>query len=192
MPELNQIQIEPARQAIREIFMEKIIEAKGLGTAREKLANEIIPTPMAVLKAAELLSKGTNRQKGWGPLMIVDIGGATTDIHSACEGFPTRPGAVLKGLVEPFIKRTVEGDLGMRVGAESLLETVGLIELKAMSGETFDFVEERCRYLSKNTEVLARDENERRFDECLASMATRVAVERHVGCIETIYSSLSS
>jgi uncharacterized protein (TIGR01319 family) len=192
MPELNQIQIEPARDAIRDIFMEKIIEAKGLGEAKEKLSKEIIPTPMAVLRATELLANGTDRHKGWGPLMVIDIGGATTDVHSAGDGYPMRSGVVLKGLVEPFLKRTVEGDLGMRVSAESLKESVGLMMLKELSGEPYEYIEERCRMLSGNIDVLADTAKEVRFDESLAAAAVKMAVERHAGEIESVYTPLGT
>ncbi len=192
MPELNQIQIEPARDAIRKIFMEKIIEAKGLGEVKEKLSKEIIPTPMAVLRAAELLAGGTDRHKGWGPLLVIDIGGATTDVHSACDGYPTRPGAVMKGLVEPFLKRTVEGDLGMRVSAESLKESVGLMTLNELSGEPYEYIEERCSMLSGNIDMLADTEKEVSFDESLAAAAVKVAVDRHAGKIESVYTPLGT
>lgn len=190
MPELNQINIEPARQAIREIFMDKIIEAKGLKEVMDTLSNEIIPTPMSVLKAAKLLAEGTPRQKGWGPLMVVDIGGATTDIHTACDGKPTRPGAVMKGLVEPYLKRTVEGDLGMRVSAESLMHGVGLMELKERTGRSFDYVEERCLFLAKHVDEIATCKEDIEFDEAMASAAVKTAVERHAGHIESVYSPM--
>ena len=79
-----------------------------------------MPTPAAVLEAARLLSLGTGSEAGWGDLMVVDVGGATTDVHSIGEGRPREPGVILKGLPEPVAKRTVEGDLGMRVSAPSL------------------------------------------------------------------------
>ena len=44
----------------------------------------------------------------------VDIGGATTDVHSIASGEPCRAGVIPQGLPEPRVKRTVEGDLGMR------------------------------------------------------------------------------
>ena len=58
--------------------------------------------------------------------MVVDIGGATTDIDSVAKGEPTQSGVTLRGLEEPFVKRTVEGDLGMRYSASSLIEAVGI------------------------------------------------------------------
>ncbi len=190
MPVMNQVQIEPAREVIRNIFMEKITEAKGLGKAKEKLSREIIPTPMAVLRAVELLAKGTEHSKGWGPLMVIDIGGATTDVHSACDGYPTHSGTIMKGLFEPFLKRTVEGDLGMRVSAESLKDSVGVRTLEELSHESFSYVTDRCSVLSNNTELLATNKREVDFDESLASAAVKVAVTRHAGLLESVYTPL--
>ncbi len=190
MPDLNKLQIEPARAAIREIFMSRIIEAKGLAEVKTTLAQEIIPTPMAVLRAVELLSSGTEFVAGWGPLMVIDIGGATTDIHSMCSGEPTRPGAMQVGLVEPDLKRTVEGDLGMRVSALSLLESVGPKVLMEYSGESREEVEAFCKDLSENTSKVPLNSREDMFDESLAFMAVKTAVERHVGYIESVYSPM--
>lgn len=55
-----------------------------------------MPTPASVLKAAETLSLGTKDEDGIGDLAIVDIGGATTDIHSIGEGAPSRAGVYLR------------------------------------------------------------------------------------------------
>ena len=50
------------------------------------------------MRAAELLAKGTNLQEGIGEIMVVDIGGATTDIDSVAVGTPTKSGVILKDL----------------------------------------------------------------------------------------------
>ena len=107
MPVLNKLNVEPAREAIRQVFMEKIVEAKGMKKAEEFTTGILMPTPAAVLKAAEVLSKGTDLEDGIGDLIIIDIGGATTDVHSIAKGEPTKPGVILKGLEEPVSKRTV-------------------------------------------------------------------------------------
>ena len=55
-----------------------------------------MPTPAAVLAAGTLLSEGSATQKGLGKLMMVDVGGATTDVYSFNENKPY-PGARLMG-----------------------------------------------------------------------------------------------
>ena len=126
MPEFNKLNIEPARQKIKELFISRIIEAKGLSRIQRMCKSDIIPTPLAVLNACELLGKGTKATDGIGDLLAVDIGGATTDVYSIAEGKPTIENVIIKGLPEPFSKRTVEGDLGMRYSLSSLADELDL------------------------------------------------------------------
>ena len=58
----------------------------------------MMPTPAAVLAAAELLSQGHGSERGMGELMVVDVGGATTDVHSLAKGDPSKPSVMLKRL----------------------------------------------------------------------------------------------
>jgi uncharacterized protein (TIGR01319 family) len=51
-------------------------------------------------------------KKVLGELLIVDVGGATTDVYSMADGYPKHSNYILSGLEEPYAKRTVEGDLG--------------------------------------------------------------------------------
>lgn len=126
MPEFNKLNIEPARDAIRNMFIERIIEAKGLNRLQSMTPHKIIPTPLAVLQACELLAKGTDTQQGVGDLLAVDIGGATTDVYSMASGEPTIDSTMTKGLPEPWSKRTVEGDLGMRYSLPHVFEQLDI------------------------------------------------------------------
>ncbi|MFB0919049.1 MAG: methylaspartate mutase accessory protein GlmL, partial [Clostridiaceae bacterium] len=130
MPRLNVLEVDPAREEIRKVFMSRIIEAKGMGDAMDLINGILMPTPQSVLKAAEILSTGSDKEEGAGDLIVVDIGGATTDVHSLCDGEPTKTGVTFRGLEEPFSKRTVEGDLGMRYSAISLFEASSTREIK--------------------------------------------------------------
>ena len=85
----------------------------------------MMPTPAAVMRAMELLSQGTEGESGLGELVAVDVGGATTDVYSICDGLPTTADTVFKGLPEPFAKRTVEGDIGMRYSIRGIVEAAG-------------------------------------------------------------------
>lgn len=99
MPKLNELNVEPAREEIRKIFMEKIVEAKGLKNAEEYVNGILMPTPAAVLKAARVLAEGSDKEEGIGDLIIIDIGGATTDVHSIGSGEPTKPGVTVRGQI---------------------------------------------------------------------------------------------
>ena len=92
MPQLNSLNVEPAREEIRKVFMDRITDAKGLSNAENFINGILMPTPAAVLKAAQVLGQGSDEEDGIGDLIIVDIGGATTDIHSIGYGEPTKGG----------------------------------------------------------------------------------------------------
>lgn len=190
MPKLEELNIEPARKTIRQVFLDKIIYAKGLSQAKEHIDRLIMPTPSAVMTAAELIAEGTHEEAGLGELIIVDIGGATTDIHSVATGNPTKGGVNVKGLEEPYVKRTVEGDLGMRYSAPSLLEAVGERELLTYLADDIDKVQV-MNYVSQvreDVEYVPADQKEKDLDSSLAKAATNLAIQRHVGRIETVYS----
>lgn len=190
MPKLNVLNVEPAREEIRKIFMEKIVEAKGMKKAESFINGILMPTPAAVLRAARVLSIGSDKEEGIGDLIVVDIGGATTDIHSIADGEPTKPGVTLRGLEEPFAKRTVEGDLGMRYSALSLWEASGTRKIqKYLKDKTVDAYES-CKHRSKNIDMIPSTEEEVRFDEAMAKVAVDIAMERHVGVIESTYTPM--
>lgn len=102
MPRLGTLNIEPVQNTIREIFLERIIKAKGLSKAGSLISGIMMPTPSAVLEAMKLLSRGTEREKGIGELIGIDVGGATTDIYSMAEGEPERINTIMKGLPNPL------------------------------------------------------------------------------------------
>jgi uncharacterized protein (TIGR01319 family) len=190
MPRLNTLNVESSREEIRKIFMEKIVEAKGMKKAEEFISGILMPTPAAVLKAARVLSEGSDKEEGIGDLVVVDIGGATTDIHSIADGEPTKPGVTLRGLEEPYAKRTVEGDLGMRYSALSLWEAAGTRRIQRYLNDKSVNVEETCKYRSQNIKMVPQTEEEIAFDEAMAKVATDMAMERHVGVIESVYTPM--
>lgn len=190
MPKLNSLNVEPAREEIRKIFMSRIVEAKGLKNAEEYVSGILMPTPAAVLKAARVLSEGSDKEEGLGELVIVDIGGATTDVHSLADGEPTKPGVTLRGLEEPFAKRTVEGDLGMRYSAVSLWEAAGTRKMRKYLKDKKIDVEANCKFRAENIMMVPTTEKEIEFDEVMAKVATELSMERHCGYVEPNYSPL--
>ena len=187
--ELDRLNVEASRMAIRKVFMQRIVHAKGLDKAEQLVDSVIMPTPMAVLKGAQLLSVGAGKEKGLGDLIVVDIGGATTDIHSLADGYPKSDNVGRKGIPEPFAKRTVEGDLGLRFNALSILEVAGEQRLlENIKLESPVPIEERVRHLAENTGTVPTDEHDFWLDIGLARVATEIAVERHAGHLEQIYS----
>ncbi len=187
MPEVNGLNVEPARAMIRKVFIERIIEAKGLKKAEEFVEGILMPTPTAVLSAAQLLSQGTASERGLGDLVVVDIGGATTDVHSIGLGNPVQAGVVCKGLPEPMAKRTVEGDLGIRYNASFILKLCGQERILKNARFPHPDLLQKLQSLSRSVETLPRSEEGRDLDFALAACAAQAAMERHAGTIETLW-----
>lgn len=134
----------------------------------------VMPTPAAVLAAGELFARGAPNQPGLGDLMIVDVGGATTDVHSYVEQTPY-DGAKMIGVPEPYVKRTVEGDLGIRESSNSLCVEIGMDRMQADTGlppqQIGQVVE---RWVTQNRE-LAQNNAQRSVDRALAAGAVRIS-----------------
>nr|WP_300006141.1 methylaspartate mutase accessory protein GlmL [Tissierella sp.] len=192
MPKLNQINVAPARETIRSIFMKQIVNAKGMEHVEANISEILMPTPASVLKAAEALSKGSEDERGIGDLLVLDIGGATTDIHSIGEGAPSKPAVMLRGLEEPIAKRTVEGDLGMRYSATAIAPAAGKNLLrKYINSEDYN-IEDELQMRYDNTSFIPRTQNEKIFDEGMAKVCADIAMSRHAGVVESIYSPLGA
>ena len=188
MPEFNKLNIEPAKQKIKELFISKIIDAKGLNKVQSMTNSEIIPTPLAVLNGCELLSKGTDTTEGIGDLMAVDIGGATTDVYSISAGTPTFENVMIKGLPEPYNKRTVEGDLGMRYSLPPLADQTDLNALSSEIGIDVDDILKWIETCKKFPNTLAdKNSHNQKVEEGLAKSALKIAVERHTGKVESTF-----
>ena len=186
MPELGRINVEPAQAAVRETFMDRIVTAKGLDRVETFVGRVAMPTPMAVLEAARLLADGVDGEPGLGDLLVLDVGGATTDVHSVGRGAPTEPELVPHGLPEPYAKRTVEGDLGIRINAASIMEAVGAGALAVLAGVDAARVTKAVERLGDETSHVPEEAWEHALDAALARSAVGLAVDRHVGRIDIV------
>lgn len=187
MPKFNQLNIEPAQSKIRDIFLERIIKAKGLSQAAELISGIMMPTPAAMLTAMKLLADGLPDEPGIGELVGVDVGGATTDVYSVAAGMPEQLNTVMKGLVEPYAKRTVEGDIGMRYSINGIVEAVGIEKISELSAIPQQRAAELVDYLAEHTDALPNDAELESLDFALAGMAIQTAVTRHAGTVEQVY-----
>lgn len=179
MPNVQSINPEPVRETIRQIFMRQIVVAKGMEEVEGITTNILMPTPMAVTNAAKLISEGTDKYKGYGDLMIVDIGGATTDIHTVSDPVKYK-GMYIDGLEEPYVKRTVEGDLGMRYSAKSLFESAGE-ECFFKYDDKIDNIADRCQYRYDNPQYISDNRIEKDLDDIIASICVNLSINRHSG-----------
>jgi uncharacterized protein (TIGR01319 family) len=182
MPEINRLDTEHCNNAIRNIFINNIIETKGIAKAKEIVKDVIMPTPSAVLTAAKLLAEGYKDEKGFGDLIVIDVGGATTDIHSVARGNPAMKDVIMTGLPEPYVKRTVEGDLGVRFNIGTLIELLQMRNI--LPDERYD---NAIMEISK-AGAIPKTGAQFSADMLLASIAVEEAMERHAGKIDILYS----
>jgi uncharacterized protein (TIGR01319 family) len=192
MPELNELRVESARAALRDVFIKRIVQAKGLDKAQDLVDAIVMPTPMAVLEAGRLLADGTVGSDGLGDVVLVDVGGATTDVHSIAEGAPSAAGMIVKGLPEPHAKRTVEGDLGVRINAQSIISA-------ALASKSLDpalrerlatpAAAEWAARVRGETERIPSCAAEASLDRDIGRAAVQLAMERHAGTVTTLYTS---
>jgi uncharacterized protein (TIGR01319 family) len=189
LPELDRLNIEPVQAKIREVFLERIIYAKGLAEVEREIDGILMPTPAAVQAAAERLATGPDDGRpGWGDLLLVDVGGATTDVHSIAEGRPTEPHVYIHGLPEPRVKRTVEGDLGMRVSAVAMLELFTPQLIAELADLTVEAVNAWVQARMDAPQYIPEQPADQRLEAVLGYLAVKGATERHVGKIERVYS----
>ena len=187
MPRLGELNIEPTQKQIREIFLKRIVQGKGLSEASDLVSGIIMPTPSAMLAAMELLSDGWEDCRGIGELVGVDLGGATTDVYSIADGNPANAATVMKGLQEPYAKRSVEGDIGMRYSAQGILEAAGDRKLSKISGINRQKIAGLVEYLGNHTDYIPDNEEMENMDYALACAAVETAVTRHAGSLEQVY-----
>ncbi|MCM1043850.1 MAG: methylaspartate mutase accessory protein GlmL [Corallococcus sp.] len=190
MPRLNVLNIPEAREKIREIFLKNIIEAKGIKKIESEIDKVILPTPESVLKAAELLSNGYMHESGLGEVVLVDIGGATTDMYSMCSASAKRSDVVIKGLEEPYAKRTVEGDLGMRYSALGVLNSLTEEEQKTISLDEGVDLKKELLYRHEHVDNVPHSQHEVHIDRIMGRICVDKAMSRHVGRMEELYTPM--
>ncbi len=183
MPRFGVLNIEPTQKQIREVFLERIVKAKGLSRASELISGIMMPTPSAMMTAMQLLAEGCEGERGIGELVAVDVGGATTDVYSIASGMPRGMETVYKGLPEPYVKRTVEGDIGMRYSIRGIVQAAGMPRVCELAGLDESRAEELIDRLAQYTDTLPdTDELER--------LAVETAVTRHAGVMEEAYTMM--
>ncbi len=174
-PKIDDLNVEPCRKVIQDAFEDHITNAPGMEHVRDMVSGPIVPTPGAVMECTKLLYECL------GDLIVIDVGGATTDLHSVA----TESDQVARIMIspEPKAKRTVEGDLGVYVNRLKVIESIGEEKLR-----------EECQKmgidLDKTLEsyvAIPKNEDEIKLVERLTKEAVLKAVERHAGKIRYVY-----
>lgn len=174
-PKIDELNIEPTRKIIQEVFEKHIVHAPGMTKVRDMVTGPIMPTPGAVMDASQLLYEDI------GDLLTLDVGGATTDVHSVTEGSEEISRMLISP--EPVAKRTVEGDLGVYVNMENIVKGIGKEEI----GEDLGISMKEVENLMANHKPIPIGEKEKQFVELLATYAVITAVKRHGGKLRHLY-----
>jgi uncharacterized protein (TIGR01319 family) len=174
LPQIGVIAPESARAAIREAFLHHVIGGKGLSRDPAFAAMVEAATPDAVLRGVEVLASVA----GGGDVLVVDIGGATTDVYS-CLTPEGEDAGLRKDVVAPlWHARTVEGDLGMRWNAQHVVEAAAAEHLLEGVRDA-DALGAYAARVHEQPGSLPADDVERALDLELARLAALVAVRRH-------------
>ena len=178
VPRIGVLAPESARAAIREMFLAHVIGGKHLSSRGDFTAMVRGATPDVVLTGVELLSRGLDDQHpGVGDVVVVDVGGATTDVHSVVEIDPdtglTEGGLAREVVATTPVTRTVEGDLGMRWSAVTTVLEAGLAGDPALATAA----DERAA----DPGFLPVTDADLDADETIARAAVGLALQRHAG-----------
>jgi hypothetical protein len=162
-PDIDQLAVEPVRALVHEEFNRHIIHAPGMARLGELSAWPILPTPGAVLRGAELFAQAA------GDCVVVDVGGATTDVHSVTDGSPQWLARTIDP--EPHAKRTVEGDLGVFGNAGNIVALAGRPDWAQRLDDL------RATPRTSDEQALTRE---------LCGFAVATAARRHAGVVDDV------
>lgn len=177
LPRIGVLDPGPARAAIREVFIRHVIGGKHLSASPEFAAMVRAATPDAVLSGVELLADGAGSVPGVGDVVVVDVGGATTDVYSVVTPDPEES-ALHREVVEVLWRgRSVEGDLGVRWNATGVLAAAAAEKL-LRPGEAEPLAAAASRRAA-DPGWLPETEDDAADDARLAELALTVALRRH-------------
>ncbi len=183
VPRIGVLAPDSARRAIREIFLSHVIGGKHLSSRTDASGRSFTDmvrgaTPDIVLTGVELLARGLDdAHPGAGDVVVVDVGGATTDVHSVVELDPEDSGLAREVVATTPVTRTVEGDLGMRWSAISTVEAAGRDDLADAAARR-----------RAHPDFLPDSDEESEADLDIAAAAVRIALERHAGRSKVVVS----
>lgn len=177
LPKIGVLDPLHAREAIREVFIHHVIGGKHLSERADLSMFVRAATPDAVLAGVELLADGVPGTSGVGDVVVVDVGGATTDVYSVVTPDAEQSALDREAVATMWRSRTVEGDLGVRWNAVGVVDAALAERLidEEDAGELFQAAERRVA----DPGLLPSTDAERSIDQRLATLAATVALRRH-------------
>jgi uncharacterized protein (TIGR01319 family) len=158
LPRRGEVVPGPAREALAQLYRRHAIGGRGPSVAPRFRKLVRVVTPDAVGHAATELARICDAR-----VLLVDVGCATTDVHSAA-GSEAR--------------RTVEGDLGVRAAACGVLvegQAEGIVDPVEA-----DLLGPTVARMASEVGYVPRDPGSAAEDRRIAALATVIAVRRHL------------
>jgi len=106
-------------EAIRCAYLDDLVHRQGISDLRKSLSKTIRPTPEVVNRGFQRIVFNCSRIEALGPCMLLDIGGATTDLHYTADII--REDSEEKALPGSSVGRYVFTDLGIVASRDSTL-----------------------------------------------------------------------
>ncbi len=123
-PSMQELNMDPAREEIHRLFMDNVMErAPGYSELKSYTVSDILPTPAGVENILRLYSSRSGEN-----VLMVDMGGATTDIFSSIAG---------------DYNRTVAANTGMSYSISNILKRCGMGGIRRHLPSSFDIGEIR-------------------------------------------------
>jgi uncharacterized protein (TIGR01319 family) len=185
LPAIDRLNIEPARRAIHDLFIRHVIGGKRLSSGDAFATMVRTPTPEAVLDAVRLLAED-DQSAGARGIVVVDVGGATTDVHSAVTTIERPAHVTATGLPVLPVMRTVQGDLGMRSNADTVVASDGAW-LRSELGLRQQALDDAAHRRRCQPNWLADSPAEQQIDDAFAVSCVHLAIGRHCGTLTTTY-----
>jgi hypothetical protein len=134
-------------EALRRAYLDDLVHKQGIGDLRQSLSKTIRPTPEVVNRGFQRIVFNCSRIEALGPCMLLDIGGATTDLHYTTDII--REDSEEKALPGSSVARYVFTDLGIVASRDStLLQLRGHPRLYDLLGRTAEDDDIREMYQS--------------------------------------------
>ncbi len=162
-PELDKMNFEPAKNKIHELFMENVMErAPGYSDLKKWVKTNILPTPKGVENILNLYSYHKNLNT-----ILVDMGGATTDIFSNILG---------------DYDRTVSANIGMSYSISEILHQTGIENIKSYFPESTDenFIRNYISNKMLNPTYIPHNKSEIELENAVASEGINLAWDKHI------------
>ncbi len=153
----------PARKQIHELFMNHVMsQAPGYENIKPWVASPIRPTPAALGNLLAVISGDLEKS-----IMVIDIGGATTDVFTAVGG---------------KVFRTVSANLGMSYSIRNVAEVSGIGTIKELSADDMDETDLWNRIGNKQLDptALPATPQDMKLEWAVATAAVREAVANHL------------